>query len=147
VQLGVRAEAGGEVALLEVVEDAVVVEEHRQVARVGGRERRGLRAHDRVVPAGVDPLERLDAREVAEVLRCPVPHVVRHRQPERSVREVVHAHGDALDLVAVTAEGRLDPVGHGLEAAGHAEVRLQQREAPGLDPRRAHRQGLRARTA
>ena len=81
----VDRKAGGEIGRFEVVEDPMVVEEQRQMTGMAMGERRRLGGHDHVVAARVEPVERLDACQVAEELGLDAPFVRRDRHTEWTV--------------------------------------------------------------
>ena len=122
VEIGVVHETGLHIYVFEVVVDAVMVEEQRQMARVHVAERRRLRGDHQVGIAGVEAVEGLAHHQVPEVFGVGLEHLGRDVEPADFEGQVDHLHHTARHGVAVGGQGIVEDVDHALEAADDAVV-------------------------
>ncbi len=125
VQLGI-GEPGGDVDLCEVVVDALVVVEERQVPGVRHRERWRLGRQHEVEPRRVEALEALEHRRVGEELPVAGPARGLDVETTHTGADPVTSHRERLDGVPGGDQPGHHPVDDVLETAAHAEVGLRE---------------------
>jgi hypothetical protein len=128
VHIGVD-EAGLDVYVRQVVVEAKVVGEERELPRVGRGEGGRLGRDQEVGIARVDTQERLEHGEIAEGLPCLFPDLGGYVESERVSGEVVYSHSPPVDLVTPGRELPRNAIHHDLESADDAVVRLHHRDS------------------
>ena len=121
-------EAGLHILVREVVEDAEVVVEERQLVRMANGPRARLRADHDVGAAHLELAEPLDHAEVAEVLGGVASDLVGDRQPVDQARVLGPVDGQPAHGVSGRPQVVDDPVDHHLEPTPDPPLRLGDRD-------------------